>query len=350
MKILFGMGNRYGGSTMLSRFLRHLNPKHEIKIAAWNRSSYTLSTVDWMLDAISFNLIHQRTQSRVDVFGYKGKVRFNHHMPQFVKDLVDYAPDLVIADSEPFVTYFAHSFDIPLWYCSPNLLLNAWRPNAPFKTMYRSFIFQNQFKINLPPAEKYLVYSPFGDIAFRPPLKEPYEWVRPYYFELDKKEEIYNNMFISHDPDRNETLAKLFNSVDNSVFASYNPDKLPNIKTCELDTDEYVDYLSKSKNIICMGDTNHLSDAFYAGKVINVCPSIDREIITEAGVPNILDMESITNAIMVRHMEIGVDYGKIENMGNFATDELNKEIEVPNRNYLSINRNIKQLHEMIDDI
>ena len=343
------MGNRYGGSTLLSRFLCHLNPKHEIKIAAWNRSSYSLSTVDWMLDAINFNLIKSQSQKKVDLFGYKAKIRFNHHLPQLVRDLIDYAPDLVISDSEPYVAYFANSFDIPLWYCSPDLLLNAWRPNAVFRTMYRIFVRQNQFKINLPTAEKYLVYSPFGDIAFRPTLKEPYEWVRPYYFKANKKQEIYNNMFISHDLDRNEELSRLFNSIDNSVFASYNPEKLPNIKTCDIDTEEYINYLSKSKNIICTGDTNHLSDAFYSGKIISVAPSIHREV-TEAGTPNILDMESITNAIMVRHMEIGIDYGQIENMGNFATDELNKNIEVANRNYLSMQKNIKQLHEIIDDI
>jgi len=348
MKILYGMGNRFGGSEMLSRFISHLDPKHELKIAAWDKASHTLSTVDWTLDSLFFNLINIRSQHRVETFGLKGQLRYNHHITEFIKDLLEFEPDLVISDDESYTACFANSFGIPLWYCSPLLLLNAWKINLGRNQVYRNCTNLQRYHSFFPKAEKYLVYSPLYDISFRPKIRAGFEWVKPYHLKIEKKEEIYDNMFIVHDLKREPILSKLFNSIDNSIYASYNPVKLRNIKTCKINSEEYKDYLAKSKKIVITGDTSHFADAFYAEKPISICPTVEKNTVPEMGVGIEMDIEGIVNATSIRNYNIGKDYGQVEFMGNFATDELNRNF-IYNKKYLSVQK-VKYLHEFIDDI
>ena len=60
-----------------------------------------------------------------------------------------------------------------------------------------------------------------------------------------------------------------------------------------------------------------------------------------------MDSEGLLNAQMVRRYKTGIDYGQIEYMGNYATDELNKKFDY-NDNYLSIQKG-RYLHELIEE-
>ena len=321
------MGNRYGGNLILSRFLS--NTKHEVKIAAWNKSSYTLKKVDWLFDGIFYNLVKIRTaQDDIDVHGYKGYYVWNHNMPYFVQDLLDFGPDLVICDDDLYTAHFANSFNIPLWYCSPLLLVRGMEKDSFFYKEYcKLFANKHHSKYPFPPADKYLIYHPFGDIKFRPILREGFEWIKPYHLDIPEKEIIYDNLFLSHDLERNKILEKLCKSIPHSIFQ--NPE-----------------YIGQSKKILITGDTSHLSDAFYAGKIISVAPRTTEEK-TRRTVKNWTDTEGLLNAILVKEYSIGENYGQIEFMENYATSELLKKFYYK-EDYLSIQKT-KYLHEMVED-
>ena len=55
MRILYSAGNRVGANSQLSRFLQHVGSKHEVKIAAYLRSSESIPHIDWTLDALHYN-------------------------------------------------------------------------------------------------------------------------------------------------------------------------------------------------------------------------------------------------------------------------------------------------------
>jgi len=211
MKIIYSVNNRIGSNNLLLRFLENLNG-HEVKIAAYNNSSYSINTVDWLL-----NSIHR----------YNGLYIYQLHSTKYIaenielilKDVAEFGPDLIISDSEHIFGYIANQFDIPLWYCSPLNLIEGvkWNKKIPY-----SYLFNQYMSHKLPKADKYLIYSPFCDILNPPPIKENYNWVRPYYNESKSVSIDENN--------RVEYLNKILRYIDlgDYCFTDGNTDNISN--------------------------------------------------------------------------------------------------------------------------
>lgn len=151
MKILYGADNRLGANLQLQSLLN--NCKHEIKFAAYFTD--LLEYIDWTLNAV---------KTYDDIIG----------------EIVDWGPDLVISDFEPITAKIASVLGIELWYCSPVLLGYALEL-PPWVAKYKKADVWSE----MPGANRYLIYSPFGDIKGMPKL-DKYEWVRPYNYNITK--------------------------------------------------------------------------------------------------------------------------------------------------------------------
>ena|ERR1700748_2214177 len=288
MKIIYSAGNRIGANNILSQFLEN-NNEHEIKIAAYGISSYSIGLVDWFLDSI-----HIREFYNCPLYSIKYNL---DHISSILSDVIEFGPELIISDSESLFGYIAHELGIKLWYCSPLNLINGVDWNK--ERLRYSYIFNQYKNIVFPKADKYLIYSPFCDILNSPKLNENYEWVRPYY----------NNSYnvIIEDNTRRVELNKI-------------------LKYVKLNDYSFTD-----------GCTDSISNLFYNSKKIIISPHVKNN-------------EALINSVLIDKYKIGYNVGQIELMEMKAIEELNK---ICNKKYNDIefnNTQHLQLHEYIEKL
>jgi hypothetical protein len=290
MRIIYSAPNRIGANIQLSRFLKNLDSNHEIKIAAYNKSSYSIKHIDWLLDSIPLVDLEYKDELN--------SIRYNqYHIENLIKDVAEFNPDLIISDNEYLFGHIAHEVDVPLWYCSPLNLLNGikWKNER----LIYSYYFYRYKKYKFPKADKYLIYSPFCDIKKQPQIKETYEWVRPYY-----EDPIQYNI---EEFERKEKFKDII---------------------------KYIKF--KNDYSFTDGNTDSISDSLYNNKKIIISPNIN-------------NVEALINGVLVSEYNIGYNLGQIELMETLAVEEIENAY---NKTYAEVELNNKQhlqLHEMIDE-
>jgi hypothetical protein len=162
---------------MFSRFIDRLKDKHEIKICGFYKNSSCLSSIDYCLD-----VFNKRTSKEIyNQFGAKNLGSDKQIIDIIANDILDWQPDLAINDLEPITATLANLLSIPIWYCSSLLQVKGCylEYEKAIPKPYRVEVYK---KLELlPKAERYLIYSPLSLFENRPPLKEGYEWVQPYF-------------------------------------------------------------------------------------------------------------------------------------------------------------------------
>lgn len=336
IKILYSAGNRVGADSQLARFVLH--NKYQLKIAAFIKSSRSFNHIDWTLDALYNTWNSVKKQELTQLFGHSGIPNIDLNNAELLLEEIDnYNPDLIISDGEAIVAHIAQSLKIPLWYCSPLHLLDGIEWNLGQISSFSLLENTKKFLNQLPPAEKKLVYSPFGDIEMRPSLKEGYEWIQPYHLEIKNTELNNSAVGVIPDPERYSTLTRILNSVDFEIaLFSLFQENFSKLITFSLKQELLEAFLSKSSWFFSTGETSFLADAFYAG-ISNIVIS-----------PNLKDAETILNAQLAFYYKIGSNVSQLELMGKFAVEEINYTFEKQqNRKFLS-NQNRLKLHEMIE--
>lgn len=304
MKILYSIGNRFGADIQLIRFLEKLDKKHEVKISAYINSSISIPHIDWTLDALYYNVIGSKKQKELT------KLFHNQIVPAlnfqnstiFINDVGEFNPDLIISDFEPLSAYVAKIYNKQLWYCSSLHLLDGcnWDEDIDLTYLHRITKIKASLK-NLPQANKYYIYSCFGDIINSLSLNKNYEWIMPYYKNI-------NNLFEINNIVRFNNINKIYNYLDER----------------------------KTDFLITDGSTSNVSDAFYSSGKIIVCPTLNNP-------------ENIINAIMVKKYKIGCELGQVELMDKFCIEQFEKYFDKEyNENYLNIQNHL-QLHEKVEE-
>lgn len=308
MRIIYSAGNRIGANIQLSRFLDNIDKtKHEVKTAAYLKSSYSISNIDWNLNAVH----KEDTNDPIKIYKLDSERYILDTMSLLFNDVCEFNPELIICDNEHILSYMAKEIDVPLWYCSPMLLMEAIEWNFGNKINYSYFIGLDS--VDRPPifpeASKYLVYSAFGDLKNGPVLKKKYdddfyeinkyEWVKPYY---KKEKSICIDEF-----NRSLKLNDILKRVD------------------------LKDYFFTD------GNTDNLAHAIYNKKKILISP-------------NLKNKESLLNSVLIDHYKIGVDLGQVELMNEFSVEEIENSLDKKLKDINLLQRNGKHLHEMIDEI
>lgn len=332
MKIYYGAGNRIGSANQLARFLEH-SKHHNVVTSAWNKSSYMVSHVNWLIDPI----YSKRCLNPIDLenlMGHKKVPRVEYHsLAKLLSEVADFAPDLIISEFEPISAHIAKALDVRLWYCSPALLLKG----TSNKNIKYQHLFENsrkQAERYLPAAEKYLIYSPIGDLDNTLPLKENYEWTSPFAYSLSSEPE-YDLLAIVNSNDRFTALSKLLNcSKYKTILASNFREEFDNMSMASLGED-YKQALDKSLTMLNLGDTNFIADALYSGKRICISPAVN-------------DIESLLNACILEKLNVATDISQIEFMDKFSLDYLERGVDNAPENNAIIRKN-KTLIERIDE-
>jgi len=340
MKILYSAGNRVGAGLQLYEFLKSTN--HEVKVAAYSKSSQLLTHIDWTLDALFHKYSICDRVKLTELFGtYNIPLSGTKEAQILISDIDDYAPDLVICDGEGLVANIAKSMGIKLWYCSPLHLLDGIKWERNQRRYLSSLEGTRKFLYKLPIADRTLVYSPFGDVHMRPILKEGYEWVRPYYHSIEGRSERSKRIVIIRGADRISKLSKILNCIapfDLTMFSAFSYD-FSHLDTRNINClKKYGQMLSECSWYFTTGETNHVADAIY-GEVGRIC-------IT----PNLEDPETLLNAILCTSYNLGDDIAQVERLGKFAVEVIEESIKNPrtNKDYLSI-QNRKTLDELVGE-
>lgn len=302
MKILFGAGNWLNSNIQLNRILSY-NSNHEIKIAAFYRNHKYLNCINWCLDPIFLNPT-SKNRLEIQTILNKENVPGFHYKPfeLMFNEVADWQPDLIISDYDLVTSHIAEALKIPLWYCSSLLLNEALQWDKKFNDAGIHHFFKN-----LPIADKYLIYSPFGDIINCPAIKDEiidkFYWVQPYA-------EIPDDIILISDEIR----------LNDNSFKS-------------------IARMARNKSIfLTSGETSFIADSLYSGFNIIVSPD-----------PN--DSEQCLNADLVRFLQLGLNIGKAEIDLNYAKNKLDEylhkryqeEFIVDPENYNP------QLHDFIGD-
>src|SRR5271166_1958276 len=111
MKILYAAQNNQNARIQLSRFLEAMQgSNHQIKVAAYKRSSPKNVSIDWTLDAL-LNFCQPEVLSLN-----------NDNLVIYFEQVKSYSPDLIISDLEYFTSFVANEMNVPLWQCSSSLI------------------------------------------------------------------------------------------------------------------------------------------------------------------------------------------------------------------------------------
>lgn len=324
MKILYAASHNHNAKIQLSRFLREMEgSEHQIKVAAYKKSSPKGINIDWTLDAL-LNVY------RPDLLSLH-----SDNLSIYLEQVKDFAPDLIISDLEYFTSCAAIDLNIPLWQCSSSLINYALVRNEKYNlglfkyhahALNRDTVHSQRMVNILDNSDKNFVYSHYGDMSDPPSLMEGFHWIRPYH--QITRNYIPCQHFITAAfsvPDK-KLIAFLKNYSDSIVFIDDPRERYDDLQVKDIRIeDEYYCNLKNSVFYVCQGQTSFLADAFYNGKYALVFPDYE-------------DAESLTNSQLAQ--KIGV--GSIMTYTDGLPDQLLVEPV-----YSS---SIKYLHEHIEEL
>jgi uncharacterized protein (TIGR00661 family) len=325
MKVLYAAGNNFNAHIQLSRFLWAMqDTEHQIKIAAYKKSSPKNVSVNWTLDCL------------LNIFDPQHLSLENDNLQIYYQQIKDYAPDLVISDLEYFTSYVANLLDLTLWQCSSSTinygLVKNQKYNSGISKLYGFSINRNerhtQRTINLlVNSSRNFVYSHFGDLSEPPQLQENYQWVRPYH-QIGKSSIPCQHHIVAGIPYNNKSIIhQLKKYPDSVVFTDFAGERFDNLLLKNIENQaEYYCNLRNSPLFLCQGQTSFLADAFYNGKYALIYPDYQ-------------DPETVLNSCLTQHYQMGAIVNPSDNLDEY----LSKTI-VPSYN------SIKYLHQHIQEL
>lgn len=325
MKILYAASNNQNAKVQLSRFLRAMEgSKHQVKVAAYKKSSPKETNIDWTLDAL-LNIY------RPDLLSLYGD-----NLNIYLEQVESYAPDLVISDLEYFTSSVAIDLNLPLWQCSSSLINYALIRNEKYNlglfkyhahALNRDTLHSQRMVNILDNSNRNFVYSHYGDMSDPPLLLDGFRWVRPYHQIAKDYVPCQHHITAAFSVPDKRVMAFLKKYPDSVAFVDDPQERYQNVQVKDIGIgDEYYCNLKNSAFYVCRGQTSFLADAFYNGKYAFVFPDYE-------------DAESITNSQLAQKIGTG-------HIMTFADELSNPSVEIEP----VYSDSIKYLHEHIEEL
>ena len=326
MKILYAASNNSNAKIQLYRFLGAMSgSNHQIKVAAYKRSSPKDISVDWCLDAL-LNFCQPETTSLN-----------NDNLVIYFDQIKSYAPDLIISDLEYFTSFIANELNVQLWQCSSSLINFAMTRREKYDLGLSKYYYyaanmayeHTQRIVHLiDNSDRNFVYSHFGDAESPPTLQNGFEWIRPYH-QIHKEYTPCQHYAVAALTGSNKKVIDVLKKyTDSVVFMDYCAEKYENVLVKDIAIqDEYYCNLKNSPLFICQGQTSFLADAFYNGKFSIIYPDYN-------------DAEAVTNSHLSTKFGLGQITTYKEDISLFANNIVNPRY----------NEDIKWLHEKVAEL
>lgn len=326
MKILYAASNNQNAKIQLLRFLGAMEgSQHQIKVAAFKKSSPKGINIDWTLDAL-LNIY------RPDLIALH-----SDNLAIYMEQVKDFSPDLIISDLEYFTSCVANELNIVLWQCSSSLINYALLRNEKYNLGLFKYhahalnrdILHSQRMVNiLDNSNRNFVYSHYGDMIEPPFLMEGFHWVRPYHQVAKNYVPCQHNITAAFSVPDKKVMAFLKKYPDSVAFVDDPQETYQNVRVKDIRiVDEYYCNLKNSAFYVCQGQTSFLADAFYNGKFAFVFPDYE-------------DAESITNSQLAQKIGIGHIMTHTDDLLSHSPTVIESVYSHP----------IKYLHEHIEEL
>lgn len=324
MKILYAASNNQNAKIQLSRFLNAVDKTHQIKIAAYKKSSPKGISIDWTLDAL------------LNIYRPDLLTLHNDNLSIYYDQVKSFEPDVVISDLEYFTSYVANDLNITQVQCSSSMINFALERKYNLKlfkfhahSLNRDALHTQRTVNVLDNSNCNFVYSHFGDMENAPSLKEGFEWVRPYHRAAKDYVPCQHFITAGLSGSNKRVLDALKKYPDSVVFMEGCHEQHANLLVKDIGiADEYYCNLRNSNIFVCQGQASFLADAFYNGKFSLIYPDYE-------------DAESITNSHLADQLGSGRIVSHESNLADLLAD-----LKTP-PNY---RESIKYLHEKIEEL
>lgn len=325
LKILYAASNNENAKIQLSRFQQIMEGKpYVLKIAAYKKSSPNIN-IDWTLDCLH------------NIFKPEHITLDNDNYNTYFEQVKYYNPDLIISDMEYFTSHIANELDISLWQCSSSLinfaLTNDYKYNLGVFKRYAYLFGKSPAQVKrlneiIGKSNCNLVYSHFGDTETPPPLKEDYEWVRPYHTTGKISVPCQHNVVAGALGSNKDMLRLLKQYADSVYFTEFVGEKYANPAMKDIrNVEEFACNLRNSRLFMCEGQTSFLADAFYNNRYSIVMPDLQ-------------DTECVVNSTISEKLGLSTSiYQSSQDLDQWM------DLQVPVKL-----GNIKYLHERIEEL
>lgn len=323
MKILYAASNNQNAKIQLSRFLNAVGSNHQIKIAAYKKSSPSGANIDWTLDAL------------INIYRPELISLHNDNLNIYYDQIKDFNPDVVISDLEYFTSYVANDLNITQVQCSSSMINFALEKKYNLKLfkLYAHSLnrepLHTQRTVNvLDNSNCNFIYSHFGDMEDAPAIKEGFEWIRPYHQAAKEYIPCEHYVTAGLTGSNKRVLDVLKKYPDSVVFVEGCHEQYENLLVKDIRiADEYYCNLRNSAIFVCQGQASFLADAFYNGRFSLIYPDYE-------------DAESITHSHLSNELKSGHIVSYSDDIAPFA----NMKVEP------RYSDSIKYLHERIEEL
>ncbi len=288
LRIMYGIGGHGNGhitrSAYVAEYLQKLN--HKVKILTFGQGSDYIRKYypDYdFIDISGFNLYYRNGTLRP----YKTFYEFIRHIPIylfknffiFIKILIEFQPDIIISDFEPFTQILAKTLNIPLVGID-NIVATIRPEKRPVKIVSRELWFTNStIRLFTRNARYYFILSFAPELIKIKKRETNIIIAQPIIREnvIEKRMHTRDNGFILVYQTSDTTIDqinKLAESFSDIKFIIYglNVQNRNNIIKKQLSYTEFIDDLSECSGIICNGGFSLLSEAIYLKKPIFAMP------------------------------------------------------------------------------
>lgn len=263
---------------------------HQIKIAAYKKSSPKNVHIDWTLDSL-LNIYRPELLSL-----------HSDNLSIYLEQVKAFSPDLIISDLEYFTSCVANELNIPLWQCSSSSINYALIRNEKYNlglfkyhahALNRDTIHSQRMVNILDNSSRNFVYSHYGDMSDPPTLLDGFQWVRPYHQIAKQYLPCQHYITAAFSVPDKKLMAFLKKYPDSVAFIDDPNERYENVQVKDIRIeDEYYCNLKNSALYVCQGQTSFLADAFYNGKYALVFPDYE-------------DAESLTNSQLAQKIGTG---------------------------------------------
>lgn len=326
LKILYAASENENAKIQLARFMKAMEGKpYIVKVAAYKKSSPPIN-IDWTLDCLK-NIF------KPDYISLE-----NDNFLTYFEQVKYYNPDLIISDLEYYTSHIANVLNVTLWQCSSSIinfgLVGEYKYNLGIFKRYAYLFNKNPLHIQrlthiMDNANCNFVYSHYGDVENPPPLKDGFEWIRPYH-RAGKESVLCQHNVVAATLNNNKKILSLLKDYSDSVcFTEFLGESYTNPCLKDIRNEaEFSCNLRNSNLFVCEGQTSFLADAFYNGKYTAVLTNFE-------------DTECVINSTISEKLNLSTSiYQPTEDLS-----PLMNVVVTP-----TVNDKIKFLHEKIEEI
>jgi hypothetical protein len=289
MKILFAISDRPSAWLQASVVLNELRPHHQVKLAGYKSLYPHLKKIDYNLSSLKISSENIGKKYNITLTPCDHEV-----FKSYLKIIYDYSPDLIISDHEEYTLAAAHILKIKSWNVSPLNLIYHWFPVAMrYHYDFLLYYYKRQtlrYNRDFFWGDMNLTYSPLCH------MKIPMDW------RLNKITWVQPAMPSINYIDQPISILNTFQRPDLESYF----DQVPGIYN-QINPDPHKVIVSNKINF-STGESGYLY-----GMLLNKDRITDPEYRVHV-VPNLNDIETVMNAVVIKNNQIGNDLGQIENM------------------------------------